>query len=65
VGNSLISELNTVSNSLKEGKETPAINKLNAFINHVSAQKGKHIDEAQADNLIEKAKFIIPVIELK
>jgi hypothetical protein len=39
-----------------------AVNKLNAFINHVEAQRGKKITEDQADDLISKANNVIDVL---
>lgn len=40
-----------------------AINKLRAFIRHVQAQKGKHIDEETAEQLIQQAQALVEKME--
>ncbi|MGC8832218.1 MAG: hypothetical protein ACP5PQ_06540 [Thermoproteota archaeon] len=40
-----------------------AINKLRALIHHVEAQKGKHIDEETADQLIQQAQALVEKME--
>ncbi|MFH1725405.1 MAG: thrombospondin type 3 repeat-containing protein [Elusimicrobiota bacterium] len=50
--NALTSKLENAIASYSEGNTTPAINKLQAFINSVEAQRGKKIPEAAADMLI-------------
>jgi hypothetical protein len=57
--NSLDSQLQAVLASLAAGNTNAAANQLKAFINHVSAQSGKHIDAALADALIAYARRII------
>ena len=47
---------------MDKGQENAAINKLNAFINQVEAQRGKKITDGQADELIAKAQGIIDSI---
>lgn len=53
---SLMAELNAASNS-KWPQTTSNI--LNAFVQHVKAQKGKHIKAQAADLLIADAKWVI------
>lgn len=53
--NSLKVKLDAAAKQFEKGNEKAGINVLNAFINHVEAQKGKHIDEDFADQLIEWA----------
>jgi len=74
---SLAQKLQAVSNKvdqaiawLAEGRSVVASNMLNAarnvlnaFINEVEAQRGKHLDEDAADELIEEATAIIARIE--
>jgi len=59
IENSLTSKLGAAINSLNNGQENAAINKLNAFINQVEAQRGKKITDEQADELIAEAQRII------
>ena len=59
VENSLVSVLEVAIISLDNGQENAAVNKFNAFINLVEAQRGKKITEEQADELIAKAQRII------
>jgi len=56
---SLISKLDGAISALEKGQDNAAINKLNAFINEVDAQRGKKITEEQADDLIAEAQRII------
>jgi hypothetical protein len=44
------------------GQREDAVNKLDAFINSVEAQRGKELDDAQADELIDMAVNIINVL---
>ncbi|MEM2089108.1 MAG: hypothetical protein QXF52_10655 [Thermoproteota archaeon] len=48
----------TAANMLNAAK-----NKLRALIHHVEAQKGKHIDEETADQLIQQAQSLIEKID--
>jgi hypothetical protein len=49
---------NTAANMLNA-----AVNNLKALIHHVEAQKGKHIDEETADQLIAQAEELIMKME--
>lgn len=60
--NSLLAKLHEAYQKLMDGNDKndmAAINKLEAFINAVEAQRGKKIAEADADNLIALAQAII------
>jgi hypothetical protein len=60
---SLTKKLENAIKSLEKGEIEAAIGKLNAFINEVEAQRGKKIDEADADALIAAAQAIIDELE--
>lgn len=77
IKNSLVKKLNVTARKIEqclawvdEGKNKTAANmlkasanNLKAFIHHVEAQRGKHIDEETADSLIAQAKALIDKIE--
>ena len=56
---SLTSKLDGAISALKKGQDIAAINKLDAFINQVEAQRGKKIAEDDADALVATAEWII------
>jgi hypothetical protein len=60
--NSLNSKLQAAAASFNAGKAKTGANQLAAFINHVSAQRGKKIDAALADALIADARRIINAV---
>ncbi len=62
IENSLISKLRGAKAALERGQQHVAINKLNAFINQVKAQRGKKVTEDQADELIAYANGIISAL---
>ena len=55
IANSLLSKLNAAQAALDRGNVEAARNILDAFINEVEAQRGKHISEWAADLLIADA----------
>jgi 2',3'-cyclic-nucleotide 2'-phosphodiesterase (5'-nucleotidase family) len=59
IANSLTKKLENVQKSLDKGKIDSAINQLNAFINEVQAQSGKHITTEAAKVLIADAQWVI------
>jgi len=63
IENSLVSKLKNAIDSIQKAQEKAAVNKLEAFINEVEAQRGKKIPEADADALIALAQAIIDLIE--
>jgi hypothetical protein len=60
--NSLDSQLQAAIASFNGGNTKAGVNQLGAFINYVSAQRGKKINAALADALIAYAKRIISVV---
>ena len=56
---SLLAKLNVAQKLVENGKIDQAKKILNAFINEVQAQSGKHITPQAADILIESAKYIL------
>ena len=63
IENSLVSKLQGALRSLERGKGDTAIKQLIAFINHVNAQSGKKIADADADDLSASAQQIIELVE--
>jgi len=59
IANSLVVKLQAAKEQLDSGNTKAAANILKAFINHVEAQHGKHIDEDAADALIADAENIL------
>jgi chitodextrinase len=55
----LLAKLDTAEKKIAQKQYTPARNTLNAFINQVSAQRGKALTGTQADELIAIAQRII------
>ncbi|MBI5874270.1 MAG: hypothetical protein HZB81_00190 [Deltaproteobacteria bacterium] len=56
---SLLAKLDVAENSIKRGQKQAAINQLNAFINEVNAQKGKHIKDEAFKIFLEDAQYIM------
>jgi hypothetical protein len=56
---SLVKKLENAEKQIQRDSKKTAINLLNAFINEVEAQKGKHIDSGFAIKLIEYTQYII------
>jgi hypothetical protein len=61
--NSLTKKLSNAQGSLARGQIKAAIGKIQAFINQVRAQRGKKIDEADADAWIADAEAIIDALK--
>ena len=59
IRNSLLDKLNTAQAYLNKGNIKAAQNTLQAFINAVQAQRGKHITVYAADLLIADARWVI------
>jgi 2',3'-cyclic-nucleotide 2'-phosphodiesterase (5'-nucleotidase family) len=57
--NSLLVTLQHAQDALNSGKAKVAVNSLEAFINKVQAQSGKHVDAAAAALLIADARWVI------
>jgi hypothetical protein len=57
--------INTINNALTRclnGNQNAAVSQLNAFINQVNARRGSSLTNAQADDLILRARIIIDAI---
>jgi hypothetical protein len=63
VYNSLISKLNAVLSALDKSKTSLAIQNLQAFVNEVNAQSGKHITAEAAMLLVTDAQWIIEQLQ--
>ena len=62
IQNSLDSKLQAALDSFSQGNQTAAKNQLAAFLNEVSAQSGKKIDDALADALSASALEILNAV---
>ncbi len=60
--NALLNKLDKALDSLKQGDEDDAVDRLNAFSHQVKALKGKKIGASDADDLIASAQEIISTI---
>lgn len=56
--NSLLKKVDTMEASIAKGNKEAAKNQLNAFINEVNAQKGKHISDKAAKIFLEDAQYL-------
>ena len=64
-GNSLEAKINGARTSLDNNNNNAAINELNAFKNHVLAYlKNNHIPESTGQMLLDRADYIISIINL-
>jgi hypothetical protein len=66
IENSLDSKLQTaqsILDDLRDNNDGAAIEKLNAFVNEVEAQRGKEISDADADDLIASTRIILELLE--
>lgn len=63
IARSLIAKLEACQKKIGTGQNETAVNILHAFIDHVQAQRGKHIDANFADELIEQANSFIKDLE--
>gem|GEM_PF-1555279 len=61
--NSLTKKIENADAAYKKGQINSSINLLQAFINEVEAQKGKHIASAAADILIDDANSLIKQLQ--
>jgi hypothetical protein len=62
IENSLSAKLRAAERSACGGRPKPAVNQLDAFVNQVTAQRGKKIPADAADDLIDAANSIIDAI---
>jgi len=62
VANSLMAKLDAAQAALDRGQAGAAINLLNAFVNEVNAQAGKHIAADHAGMLMNHAQQVITAL---
>jgi hypothetical protein len=62
VTNSLLAELNAAQVAQVRGQTSVAINDLEAFINEVQAQAGKHIEAQHAQHMVIHAQSVIKAL---
>jgi hypothetical protein len=62
VTKSLLAKLDAAQNALDRGQTDVAINNLQAFINAVEAQAGKHIVAEHAEHLVGHANEVIAAL---
>jgi len=62
VANSLLAKLDAAQAAVDRGQTSVAINKLQAFINEVQAQAGKHIDSMHAQHMVMHAQLVIQAL---
>ncbi|UCE46592.1 MAG: hypothetical protein JSW47_13330 [Phycisphaerales bacterium] len=62
IEDSLVSKLENAIDSLNKGQDNAAVNKLEAFINQVEAQRGKKLTDEEADKLVARVQAIIDSI---
>ena len=63
VANSLLAKLDAAQSALDRGQTSAAINNLQAFINEVQAQAGKHIDAMHAQHMVMHAQLVIQALK--
>jgi hypothetical protein len=62
VTNSLLAKLHAAQAALNRNQTSVAINDLEAFINEVQAQAGKHIVQEHAQHLVLHAQIVIQAL---
>jgi hypothetical protein len=60
--NGLLGKLNDAAQALQRGNKAVAINKLQDFINRVTAQSGRHISADAAQILVADAQYVIETL---
>jgi uncharacterized protein (DUF362 family) len=63
VAQSLLAKLNSAQAALERGQTKVAVNKLEAFIQEVAAQSGKHIVAEHAGHLLEHTRHVLEALE--
>ena len=58
----LQAKLNAAQSALNRGQTNVTVSNLNAFINLVQAQSGKHIESQHASHMIQHARDVIAAI---
>jgi FIMAH domain-containing protein len=62
VTHSLLAKLAAAQVAVDRGQTSVAINNLEAFINEVQAQAGKHIDSMHAQHMVMHAQLVIQAL---
>lgn len=62
IANSLFAKLDAAQRALDRGNTHGAVHQLEAFIHHVRAQSGKHIDAEHAEHMIHHAHLVIDAL---
>jgi hypothetical protein len=62
IANSLLAKLNAAQAAEDRGQTSVAISILEAFINEVTAEAGKHIDTMHADHMVMHAEAVIAAL---
>lgn len=62
IANSLFAKLDAAQRALDRGNTRGAIHQLEAFIHHVEAQSGKHIEAEHAQHMIHHAHLVIEAL---
>lgn len=63
VANSLLAKLGAAQNAVNRNQPDVAANQVQAFIQEVQAQAGKHIDQMHAEHMIAHAQAVIQALE--
>ena len=63
VAHSLLAKLDAAQAAVDRGQTSVAINNLEAFINEVQAQAGKHIDAMHAQHMVMHAQLVIQALK--
>lgn len=64
IAKSLLAKLDAAQKALDRGQPSVAVNNLNAFVQAVEAQSGKHIEASHAGHLITHAQNVITALNL-
>lgn len=62
IAQSLLAKLNAAQKAVDRGQPSVGINNLNAFVQAVEAQSGKHIEASHAEHLITHAQNVITAL---
>ncbi len=63
VTTSLLAKLDAAQAALDQGQTSVAIHQLDAFIQEVQAQAGKHIEATHAQHMVMHAQMVIQALE--
>ena len=63
VANSFLAKLGAAQNAVNRNQPDVAINQLQAFIQEVQAQAGKHIDAMHAEHMVAHAQAVVQALK--